>query len=145
MPKVYDNALVSSYGDSYTYCAEVEDADTWQVDLSKRLGMGIRNFGVGGYGTGQAYLRFHDEFHESPTRIATLGLITENINRIVNVYRPYYFSTYTTALQQTPVSTPGRRIAAARKSSQDCKRIRSSEQHHILTQARQTRLVVQQG
>jgi hypothetical protein len=91
VPKVYDNALVSSYGDSYTYCAEVEDADTWQVDLSKRLGMGIRNFGVGGYGTGQAYLRFHDEFHESPTRIATLGLITENINRIVNVYRPYYF------------------------------------------------------
>jgi len=46
---------------------------------------------TGGFGTGQAYLRFRDEFPKNQTPVVALGLITENINRAVNVFRPYYY------------------------------------------------------
>lgn len=83
--------LMSTYGDSYTHCDEVEDDQTWQTYLGDETGSDIYNYGVGGFGTGQAYLRFRDEFPRHPTPVVTLGLITENINRAVNVYRPYYY------------------------------------------------------
>lgn len=87
----YGSPLLSSYGDSFTHCDEVEDEETWQEYLSELVQMDVYNFGVGGYGTDQAYLKYLSEYANRPTPIVVLGLITENINRIVNVYRPFYF------------------------------------------------------
>jgi hypothetical protein len=36
-------------------------------------------------------LRFTQDYPKVKTKIAVLGLITENINRVVNVYRPFFF------------------------------------------------------
>ncbi len=91
MVRTYGTPLMATYGDSYTYCAEVEDDETWQTFLADDTHSDIYNYGVGGFGTGQAYLRFRDEFSSHQTPVVTLGLITENINRTVNVYRPYYY------------------------------------------------------
>lgn len=48
---------LNTYGDSYTQCAQVSDGETWQEILAAHFREPIRNFGVGGYGVYQAYLR----------------------------------------------------------------------------------------
>jgi hypothetical protein len=48
---------INTYGDSFTQCQQVSDAETWQEYLAGHLGEPIRNFGVGGYGVYQAYRR----------------------------------------------------------------------------------------
>ena len=48
---------INTYGDSFTQCAQVNDGETWQEVLAAHIREPIRNFGVGGYGVYQAYLR----------------------------------------------------------------------------------------
>ena len=48
---------INAYGDSFTHCDQVSDAETWEEYLAGHLGEPIRNFGVGGYGVYQAYRR----------------------------------------------------------------------------------------
>jgi len=48
---------INTYGDSFTLCHQVSDAETWQEYLAGHLGEPIRNFGMGGYGVYQAYRR----------------------------------------------------------------------------------------
>ncbi len=88
---VYGRPLLAAFGDSFTYCDQVGNAETWEEQLAGMLSADIYNFGVGAHGTDQAYLRFHQEFEKVGTPLVALGLITENINRIVNRYRPFYF------------------------------------------------------
>ncbi|MHB0958626.1 MAG: hypothetical protein ACYC0X_16245 [Pirellulaceae bacterium] len=56
---VYANrkCRVNTYGDSFTQCHQVSDAETWQEYLAGHLGEPIRNYGMGGYGVYQAYRR----------------------------------------------------------------------------------------
>lgn len=48
---------INSYGNSFTMCQQVSDGETWQEYLGAHIGEPIRNFGIGGYGVYQAYLR----------------------------------------------------------------------------------------
>ncbi|MCM8758425.1 MAG: hypothetical protein NC906_01445 [Candidatus Omnitrophica bacterium] len=48
---------INTYGNSFTQCAQVNDGETWQEILAAHFREPIRNFGVGGYGAYQAYLR----------------------------------------------------------------------------------------
>jgi hypothetical protein len=86
----YKKDYIATFGDSYTHCDQVEHHETWQEYLSSMLQRDVYNFGTGGYGTDQAYLKFLEKYPKVKTNIVILGLITENINRIVNVYRPFY-------------------------------------------------------
>jgi len=87
----YDEDLMATFGDSYTYCDEVGDDETWQTYLTRLVGKNVYNFGTAAYGTDQAYLKFKRDYPQGKTEIVTLGLIRENINRIVNVYRKFYY------------------------------------------------------
>ena len=51
-------ACVSIYGDSYTYSNHNSSRDAWSNQLSGLLGCRVANFGVSGYGTDQAFMRF---------------------------------------------------------------------------------------
>ncbi|MBI5252121.1 MAG: SGNH/GDSL hydrolase family protein [Desulfomonile tiedjei] len=94
----FDTTLIASYGDSFTYCAGVTDEHTWQNFLGEKLGTNVLNFGVGGYGTDQALLKY--ELHDGlPPKIAMLCVFPENVNRVVNIYRPFY--TYSDSLRLT--------------------------------------------
>jgi hypothetical protein len=42
-------AGIAAFGDSYVFCRQVEDDDTWEAKLSQREGVGVLNFGVGNY------------------------------------------------------------------------------------------------
>ena len=87
----YKDPYIVSFGDSFVHCDQVKDNETWQEYLSSTLKRDVYNFGTGGYATDQAYLKFLEKYPKVRTPVVILGLTTENINRIVNVYRPFYF------------------------------------------------------
>jgi len=87
---VYAKDLLMTFGDSFTYCDEVADNETWQTYLAQQMHENVYNFGTGAYGTDQALLKFREDHTRVKTKIVSLGLITENINRLVNIYRKFY-------------------------------------------------------
>lgn len=83
--------LMHTYGDSFTWCDEVGDHETWQRFLEVALDAEVKNFGVGAYGTHQAILKFERHVEQSAVApITVLGIMEENINRTVNLFRPFY-------------------------------------------------------
>jgi len=74
------------YGNSFTYGAEVSDKEAWGNLLAEYLKCRVGNFGVGGYGTDQALLRF--EANDADTApVSILGIYPTNVQRNVNQAR----------------------------------------------------------
>ena len=86
----YDRPLLATFGDSFTYGEQVRGRETYQTHLAEILGGDVYNFGHGGFGTDQALLWFRDRYPLVRTPLVSMGLITENLNRVVNVFRPFY-------------------------------------------------------
>ncbi len=86
----YGTTLVSAYGDSFTYGTDVRDGETWETFLGNKLGTNVLNFGVAGYGTDQACLKYETN-RDVNTRVVMLCIWPENINRVVNIYRPFLY------------------------------------------------------
>lgn len=83
-----NDSCVSIYGDSYTFASEVSDVDAWGNVLSGLLGCKVANFGHGGYGEDQAYLRFMlNDRDRSPINI--LGIYLYDLVRNLNQYEPF--------------------------------------------------------
>jgi len=82
---------ISTFGDSYTHGSDVSNEDTWQAQM-ERLGSNLEvlNFGVGGYGLDQAYLRYMNDGRQYGSHIVFLGYMSENLLRNVNCFRPFY-------------------------------------------------------
>jgi hypothetical protein len=89
--KNYTDAVMATFGDSFTYCDEVNDTETWQEYLSAMMKRSVINFGNSGYGTDQALLRFREDFPKVKTPLVALGINTENIVRIINNYRKFLY------------------------------------------------------
>ena len=82
---------IAAFGDSFTHGDDVADRDTWAARLESRLTRSeVLNFGVGGYGTDQALLRYEAEGSAFHPAIVLLGIRPENIYRLVSVFRPFY-------------------------------------------------------
>lgn len=81
---------VAAFGDSFVYANEVADRDGWSAQL-ERLDpqLEVLNFGVGGYGLDQAYLRFLGEGDAHGSQVALLGFSPDDLGRLVNVYRRF--------------------------------------------------------
>ncbi len=92
-PREWGRPLLMTFGDSHTHGDEVEDAETWEAYLADELRADVLNLGVSGYGPDQALLRFRQMARAGrvSTPIVGLGFVLENINRVVNRYRPFYF------------------------------------------------------
>lgn len=76
---------VSLYGDSFTWSSEVDAKDAWGNRLASSLKCRVHNFGVPGYGSDQAYLRFlHNQLDTAP--VTVLVHLSENILRNTNRY-----------------------------------------------------------
>lgn len=84
----FPTTAIATYGDSFTYGTDVGDEQTWQTYLAKRLYANVLNYGVAGFGTDQACLKYRMQDHVS-TNIVMLGIWPENINRVINRYRPF--------------------------------------------------------
>mgnify|MGYP001204693934 FL=1 len=83
------NSLISCYGDSFTFCRQVNDDETWQVSLSKVIKSNVINFGVGNYGIDQALLRLKSEYTKHPTKIVVMGIVPDTILRIHSMWKHY--------------------------------------------------------
>ncbi len=89
-PKNVEKAAVSLFGDSFTK-GHPDIARSWAGLLEQKIGRPVLNFGVGGYGTDQAYLRFEKRYvGKVQTPYVLLGIMSENIARVVNRYRGFY-------------------------------------------------------
>jgi len=77
---------IDMYGDSFTYGLEVEDIDAWPSKLSEKLRCRVRNYGVVGYGTDQAYLKYQYQ-HREHSNIVVLNHLSEDILRNINQFQ----------------------------------------------------------
>lgn len=81
-----ERSCVSLYGDSFTQGGDTSSpARNWGNVLSEQLGCYVANFGVGGYGTDQAYLRFRENSRDT-SPVVILGIhpadVARNLTRI---------------------------------------------------------------
>ncbi len=84
---------ISAFGDSFTHGDNVTNNETWESIIENTVvNIEVMNFGVGGFGLDQAYLRYLEDGRQYTSHIVLIGFMSENIFRNVNVFRPFYFS-----------------------------------------------------
>lgn len=92
---------IAAFGDSFTHGDDVADESTWQYFMEeKNPKLEVMNFGVGGYGTDQAWLRYQLMGKPFEPDIVLIGFMVENINRNVNAFVTFY------RRLSTPVTKP---------------------------------------
>jgi hypothetical protein len=81
---------ISAYGDSFTHGDAVPLEHTWAEQLQHlRADLQVLNFGVPGYGTDQAFLRFRRDGRKFDAHFHILGIWPENLVRNLSVIRFY--------------------------------------------------------
>jgi hypothetical protein len=81
---------IAAFGDSFVHGTEVANPDTWPALLAAlRPDLEVLNFGVGGYGIDQAWLRWRRDGRPFSPQIVLIGFMTEDVHRSVNRFRPF--------------------------------------------------------
>jgi hypothetical protein len=83
---------LSLYGDSFTADWVGEDTDSWGCRLQRLTGTRVENWGVGGYGTDQALLRYLGN-PEDRAELVVLSHMSAGIIRNVTRYRDFEVGT----------------------------------------------------
>ena len=84
---------LAAFGDSFVYCNEVGVDECWTSRMEQADGhTEVLNFGVGGYGIDQALLRYLHEGRGLAAETVILGFTTDDLRRLVNVYRRFLSS-----------------------------------------------------
>ncbi len=92
---------VAAFGDSFVYGTEVYTDSAWAKRLEfHHPSVEVLNYGVGGYGTDQAHLRYLMEGGDLNPEIVLIGFAPVNLRRIENVFRPFV------SQGETPLSKP---------------------------------------
>ena len=86
----HTNSKISCYGDSFTFCRQVNDDKTWENFLSKLQKTNVLNFGVGNYGIDQSLLRLKREYPKNKTPVVILAVVPDTISRILSVWKHYH-------------------------------------------------------
>lgn len=80
---------ISTFGDSYTFCRQVENSKTWQEILSNKRKKFIANYGVGNYGLDQSFLKYKKTLINKSVKIIIFGFVPETICRIQSCWKYY--------------------------------------------------------
>jgi hypothetical protein len=84
---------VAAFGDSFTHGSGVPTGFTWEERLeAMQPGLEVMNFGIPGSDTGQGLLRYRREGVQYKPAVVLIGFMSENISRMVNTFRPFYFA-----------------------------------------------------
>jgi len=80
---------VAAFGDSYAFCRQVDDDQTWAAVLGRESGIGVINLGVGNYGVDQAMLRYLSRRDALPDTVTTVMavFVPETVLRIQSVWK----------------------------------------------------------
>ena len=83
-----DRLRVALVGDSYVFAERVSFEDSWGHQLERDSGVTLQvlNFGVGGYGVDQSYLRFKKDVLAWKPDVAILGFPFSDLQRSLTVY-----------------------------------------------------------
>jgi len=81
-------ACAALFGDSFTWSADVPPEHAYGNVLARLMKCRVANYGVGGYGTDQALLRY-EKLITDPAPIVILGHYSENIIRNINQERGF--------------------------------------------------------
>jgi hypothetical protein len=84
------DSKISCFGDSFTFCRQVDDDKTWEHELSKLLKTNVQNFGVGNYGIDQSLLRMKREHKKNISKITVMAVVPDTISRIMSCWKHYY-------------------------------------------------------
>jgi hypothetical protein len=88
-----DVLRVAVFGSSIVYCSEVDNPNAWPALMeAANSDLEVLNYGVGGYGPDQAYLRYTLEGTDMVPHVVILGLTSDEIRRMVNRYRRFLSS-----------------------------------------------------
>jgi hypothetical protein len=80
---------IAAFGDSYAFCRQVEDDETWEAVLSRQEGVGVLNYGVGNYGLDQSLLRYESAILPSTVKVVIMCFVPETICRIQSYWKHY--------------------------------------------------------
>lgn len=81
--------VIAAFGDSYAFCRQVEDDETWEAQLSLREDFGVLNYGVGNYGIDQGLLRYEGMTLPGTVKVAVMGFVPETICRVQSYWKHY--------------------------------------------------------
>ncbi|GIK43189.1 MAG: hypothetical protein BroJett011_70220 [Chloroflexota bacterium] len=82
---------IGTFGPSFTHSDDVADEATWQAQMERaRPDLEVMNWGVGGYGTDQAFLRYQTQGAAYQPDVVLIGFEEDNIRRNVNRFRPFF-------------------------------------------------------
>lgn len=83
-----EKTRIALIGDSFTFAEEVRYEDSWGYHLENALGpdFQILNFGVPGYGLGQAYLRYEKDVRPWNPNVVIFSFISHDVKRTTWVY-----------------------------------------------------------
>lgn len=83
---------LAAFGDSFTHASDVPNGETWHHRIEEMVpNAEVLNFGVPGFEPGQAFLRYRRDGVKFHPHVVLIGFMSENINRVVNTFRPFYF------------------------------------------------------
>lgn len=80
---------IAVFGDSYAFCRQVMDEETWEEGVARSLRTGVLNYGVGNYGADQALIRYKGETLPETVDIAILCFVPETICRVQSYWKHY--------------------------------------------------------
>ena len=94
---------IAAFGDSFTYGSDVKLEESWaRRVVVHEPSLQVLNFGVGAYGLDQAYLRYQRHKESYHPHIVFIGYMSENLERHVNVFRPFYSRAYGRTIYTKP-------------------------------------------
>lgn len=80
---------IAAFGNSFVYCTEVSNDECWSSQLEAGWRVEALNYGVGGYGTDQSFLRYLADGREYEPSTVLVGFAPVNLRRTVNRYRRF--------------------------------------------------------
>jgi len=80
---------IACFGDSYAFCRQVENDETWEYYLSDLINTGVLNFGVGNYGFDQALIRYRNMDLPDSVEYVIMAVVPETICRIQSYWKHY--------------------------------------------------------
>ncbi|HEX4960806.1 MAG TPA: hypothetical protein VF173_08200 [Thermoanaerobaculia bacterium] len=84
---------IAAFGDSFVHGDGVPMGATFEEQLEELVpGLEVMNFGIPGSDPGQGLMRYRREGIQYHPAVVLIGYMSENISRMVNTFRPFYFA-----------------------------------------------------
>ncbi len=85
----FKNTKFDVFGDSFAFCRYVNDNETWESFIEKKIKSKINNFGVGNYGLDQSYLKYTKYKNKLKSNTIIFNFVPETIARINSFWKHY--------------------------------------------------------